>query len=208
MKKIAITQRILDNITYPETRDALDVRWMNIFENLNFLPVILPSHYNPENYFREEKIVGLILSGGNDLSAFSSDNSSIVRDKFEERLLEIALSKDIPILGICRGMQFVTQVFAGELKRSEGHIGNHKIVPCKESKFYDSLKKIDEVNSFHNYVVSKIPQGFIPSAKSNDGYYEAMEHSKKKIFCQMWHPERDEPLNPTSIEIMKQIFND
>ena len=43
MKKIAITQRIIENSTYFEIRDALDKRWSKLLNKIGLLPIILPS---------------------------------------------------------------------------------------------------------------------------------------------------------------------
>ena len=42
MKKIAITQRLIDNDSYKEIRETLDINWGKIFLQMNFLPIVLP----------------------------------------------------------------------------------------------------------------------------------------------------------------------
>ena len=208
MKKIAITQRIIDNDTYAETRDALDVRWAGIFERLNYLPIIIPSNFDNIKFFKELEIDGIILSGGNDLSVFSQDKNSLKRDEQEKSLLNYAIKNKIPVLGICRGMQLMAEHFGGKLKKTNGHVGNkHKITACKDSWFYKDIKNVTEVNSYHNYAVTVVPPGFKPSAKSADGTFEAMECPEKKLFAIMWHPERNKPLEKSNINLIQHFFD-
>jgi gamma-glutamyl-gamma-aminobutyrate hydrolase PuuD len=205
MKKIAITQRLTKYETYNETRDTLDVNWTRLFNALDFLPIIIPSHYDIEKYF-EMGIDGIILSGGNDLAIFSEDPNSKKRDSLEKQALQVAVQHNIPVLGVCRGMQLIAHIYGGDLKKAEGHVGHHKITVNKSSTFNRELGKIKEVNSYHNYVVASVPPGFISSAQSSDGYCEAMENEKLRIFAQMWHPERNTPFSQGDLELIKKVF--
>ena len=102
MKKIALTQRLLINENYFEVREALDVKWGGLFKKLDFLPVILPIEFEYKKYFNSIKIDGIILTGGNDLSALNENDLSIKRDQFEKRIIRYAIKNNIPILGTCR----------------------------------------------------------------------------------------------------------
>ena len=207
MKKIAITQRLIENVGYFEIRDALDIEWGKLFSSLGYLPILLPTEYDFKKYFEEFEINGIILSGGNDLSSIFPDELSKKRDAFEKELLSFAIKKDIPVLGICRGMLVIAEYFNGEFKKVDGHVGiNHKILISDESKFNHDLKYIGDVNSYHNYSVEKISGDFVISAKSEGGVIEAIEHKKYKIFGQMWHSERQAPLNANELKVIKKLF--
>ena len=207
MKKIAITQRLIENVSYFEIRDALDIRWGKLFSNLGYLPILLPTDYNFKQYFEAFDINGIILSGGNDLSSILPDELSKKRDAFEKELIKYAIKIDIPVLGICRGMLVIAEYFNGEFKKVDGHVGiNHNILISDKSKFNHDLKNIGDVNSYHNYSVEKISNDFIISAKSEDGVIEAIEHKKYKIFGQMWHSERQDPFNENELNIIKKLF--
>ncbi|MBL7912843.1 MAG: type 1 glutamine amidotransferase [Bacteroidia bacterium] len=209
MKKIAITQRLIENETYAETRDALDIRWANIFKALNYLPIVLPTDFDHSVYFSEIKIDGIILSGGNDLSSISKNNTSIKRDEQEIKLIKYAIQKEIPVLGICRGMQLMTDHFGGKLEKITNHVGNkHAIILDRASRFYKPLKNCNKVNSYHNYAVIKVPDGFNALAIAEDGSIEAMENNEKKLLAIMWHPERNEPIEHTDLDLIKLFFND
>lgn len=207
MKKIAITQRLIENNNYYEIRDALDIRWALLFKSLDYLPILLPTNYDFETYFKEIKIDGIVLSGGNDLGYLSDGKLSKKRDIFEKGLIKCAIEKNIPILGICRGMQIMADYFNGEFEKVNGHVGTkHRILCSEESNFKEYLKKLDFVNSYHNYGIREIPDNFIISARSEDGFIEAMENNKLNIFCQMWHSERQFPFNEYELMIIKNLF--
>lgn len=207
MKKIAITQRLIENKSYYEIRDALDIRWAELFKSLGFLPILLPTDYDFRQYFNGFKINGLILSGGNDLSSVSDNELSKKRDAFEKEIIKFAIEKGIPVLGVCRGMLIIADYFDGKFEKVEGHVGiKHRIIVSDKSEFEHNLKKLNYVNSYHNYGIKNIPEDFIISAMSEEGIIEAIEHKKYKIFGQMWHSERQTPFNENELKIIKKIF--
>lgn len=207
MKKIAITQRLIENNSYYEIRDGLDIRWAELFRELNYLPILLPTNYNFEKYFELIDINGIILSGGNDLGCLVNDELSKKRDIFEKEIIKFAIKEGIPILGICRGMHIIADYFNGNFEKIDGHVGtNHRIVVSDKSEFKEYLNKLNYVNSYHNYGIKKIPDGFILSAMSDDGIIEAMENEEHNIFCQMWHTERQFPFNDNELMIIKKLF--
>ncbi len=209
MKKIAISQRLIENNSYYEIRDELDIRWAALFRELDYLPILLPTNYNFEKYFELIDINGIILSGGNDLGYLVNDELSKKRDIFEKSIIKFAIKECIPMLGVCRGMQIIADYFNNDdLEKVDGHVGtSHRIVVSDKSKFREYLKKLDFVNSYHNYGIKKIPDGFILSAKSDDGIIEAMENKEHNIFCQMWHSERQTPFKENELMIIKKLFN-
>ena len=117
MKKIAITQRLIENTSYFEVRDCLDTNWTNLFKSLSIIPIILPTNYPIENFIDNGiTIDGLILSGGNDLNNFNPNNLSEIRDNYELKLIEFFVKNKIPILGLCRGMQLLSNYFGAKFE--------------------------------------------------------------------------------------------
>jgi gamma-glutamyl-gamma-aminobutyrate hydrolase PuuD len=208
LKKIAITQRIIENNTYYEIRDCLDTNWIRIFQSLNIIPLIIPTGFNIENYYNSGiKLDGIILSGGNDLTIFDDNKLSQQRDKFELEILSYAIKNKIPLMGICRGMQLITSFWKGKFEVNIEHIAKrHKIITNKESKYFESLSKIKEVNSYHKYCIKSVSNDFIISAQSEDGLIEAIEHKEFPIFAQMWHSEREEHLNKNELDVFRELF--
>lgn len=198
MKKIAITQRIIKNDTYYEIREALDIRWGRLFKELNFLPIILPYKYD----FKKYDFDGVILSGGNDIGEIE------LRDKFEYSLIEYCLEQDIPIFGVCRGLQIVAKYFNSTFKKVDNQIGlKHNLVVNKHSKYAKFLKKIDIVNSYHNIAIDRLDDNLTISAWNEDKtIIKAIEHKKKKIFAVMWHSEREEPFRKEELQLIMEFF--
>ena len=117
---IAISLRIVKAQNYDETRDALSHDWPQFLENLGIIPIYIPNNLlNVKNYLSAFEIDGLILSGGDNLG------TDPVRDKTETELLQYAMSKNIPTLGICRGLQLINQYFGGSIteNNSDSHVG-------------------------------------------------------------------------------------
>ena len=208
MKKIAITQRLILNESYYERRETLDTQWGLLLNELDFLPIILPIESNYKSYFEAIKIDGIILTGGNDLNSINPNTLSYQRDIFEKEIIEYGIDNNIPILGICRGMQIIADFFNASFNKVNNQVNiKHSLVVNQKSRYSKELNRLKEVNSFHNYAVEKIGDEFIISARDNSGVIKAIEHKEYKIFGQMWHSEREEPFNSSELELIKSFFN-
>ena len=208
MKKIAITQRVLLNDSYPEVREALDIRWGKLFKELDFLPVVLPIEIDFEEYFKYNDIEGIILTGGNNLNSMDSNKLSEFRDNFEFKLIDYGIKNNIPIYGFCRGMQLIAEYFKCAIKPLQNHVGTkHKLNISQKSKYKELLLDLGKVNSFHNYGIHNTGDELLVSAKSEDNSAEAIEHLENKIFAQMWHSEREEPFKKSELNLIKAFFN-
>ena len=207
IKVVAITQRLVRDGKTLEIREALDINWARLFQSIDLLPVSLPIGCDFKKYFKNMKISGIVLTGGNDLSSLTKDNLSVMRDKREKELIEFAIKQNLPLFGICRGMQIIAEYFGANIIKVRGHVGsNHKILLNKRSKHKNILTRIKKVNSFHNYAVGDIGRDLLISAWSEDGVIEAIEHFQYKIFGQMWHPERERPFSQADLEFIKKYF--
>ena len=204
MKLIAVSQRIDNHTDRQEIRDAIDQRLIAFLLECNCLPVQVPNFAglkNPrqckeqnhlQNWLDRVQPDGIVLSGGNDIGKYPT------RDNLEYGLVEYALSKKIPMLGICRGMQ-VLGVWAGEdLKPVNGHVG-HKHQLNGQFTY--------EVNSYHNFALHKCPKDFKVTARSEDGSIEAIQHQYLPWSGIMWHPEREEPFLIDDINNVKSMLD-
>lgn len=208
MKIILITQRTDINEKTGEERNALALSWGPLFSRLGFLPVILPAEYDFRKYFDEFNIAGVLLTGGNDLHEISGNEIDKKRDEHEFELLKYCVNNSIAVLGICRGMQVIASYFNGEVVSVDKHAGTrHEIKIYNSSKYLTDYKN-NNVNSYHNYGMYKVPDGFKASAICpTDNVIEAMEHESLKIYAQMWHPERELPFNNDDIKILKDFWD-
>ena len=103
------------------------------------------------------------------------------RDQFELSLLDWCLKKQVPILGICRGMQLIVRFFGGRIAPIEGHVRrNHKVA--------GNFSGI--VNSYHELGIFSVPPGFKVEARAEDNSVEAILNPEKKCLGILWHPER------------------
>jgi gamma-glutamyl-gamma-aminobutyrate hydrolase PuuD len=106
--------------------------------------------------------VGLVMTGGNNISSCEGDRLSKQRDNFEKRLMLAAIEEGIPILAVCRGsypqvihlvslgMQLVADFFGLNLKKKPGHVATkHRIKVREDSKFAGLLTKYTTTNSYH-----------------------------------------------------------
>ena len=177
------------------------------FKKLNFLPVILPIEFDYKKYFNSIKIDGIILTGGNDLSTLNQNNLSLKRDGFEKKIIQYAIKKNIPIYGMCRGMQIIAEHFGASFKKVKGQVATrHSLIVNKKSKYFKELNRISTVNSFHNYAIDSLPKNMMASATNENGIIKAMEHKKYKIFGQMWHSERENFFDKNQTILIKKFF--
>lgn len=203
MRKIAITQRLVENESYKEQRECLDIRWGKVFKKLNFLPIVLPYDYD----FKHYKFDGIILSGGNDLNSITPSVLNKKRDEFENNLITFAIKKDLPIFGVCRGMQIIANYFNSTFKKITGQINTIDTLQInQESRYYNSLKHLETINSYANYFIDNIGDQLIISATNQDNIIKMIEHKNKKIFASMGHIERNNPLQNSELNLLKGFF--
>lgn len=182
LKWIGITQRLIENTSYYEIREALSLEWGELFAEFfsEFLP--LPLSYKIDFKRYAPHLSGVILSGGNDLNMLNPNALSKTRDKYEEEVISYCLQNNLPLLGICRGAQMIAHYFGSRLECLSGHIRPHNII--------NSHNKTIEVNSFHQYGIIELGEALEPLSRADDWSIESFCHRKNPIFGIMWHIER------------------
>ncbi len=187
-----------------EWSDFLYTDYCQFFEGLGCNLVYIPNLSDSfENYFSQIPIKALILSGGNDLSseftkkpAVDVRNSAPLRDTAEKRLLDLAIERKIPVLGICRGMQFINFYFGGTTTQTinQGlHVKKtHRISFCDQNLIELSDRKEMVVNSYHHQGIreDQLSPKLKAMALSHDNLIEALYHPELPIVGIQWHPER------------------
>lgn len=197
-KRIAVSQRCDDVPGREEVRDALDVRLSELLWELGFVPLPLASGVgSPADYLAELAPDGILLSGGNDIG------SAPRRDCIESAALDYARAKDLPVLGICRGMQFMNHYQGGKLLPVAEHaaVRHHVHGPLVGETGR-------EVNSYHNQGLldADLGQCLDAIAWADDGVVEALRHRERKWIGIMWHPERDKPVGDADRALISQHF--
>jgi len=210
VKTILLSQRLTNVEAYDETRECLDIRWASFLKECGLIPVAVPINGNVVDYFSAFNPVGILLTGGNDLSCCCpGDDLCKKRDSFERGLVKEAIDRDLSLLGVCRGMQLIAHYFSLSMKRVEGHVTeSHPISIQVNSRFGRFYEKHCVVNSYHNFSISDIKDAFDISARmAEDNVIEAFEHGEYDIAGMMWHPERVEPFDKRDISFFKEFFS-
>ncbi len=208
MKRILVTQRLCKHEQYNEVYDRLDTMWAKLFNEANLLLIPLPSGCNLKLFLEENPIDGILLTGGNNLSCVQDDELSVQRDAIEKEVLHYAVNTNIPVIGVCRGMQVIAHHFGASLIPVKNHSAiKHDCIPSEASTFSSYFNKCLNVNSYHDYAVTDIKEPLHIVAKSSDGSIEAIEHDSKKIVGFMWHPEREKPFINNDIEFLSEFYS-
>ena len=160
---------------------------------------------------------GLMLSGGIDIypdiycdwaPIETKGKYNPERDGFELKILDSAVKRKIPVLGICRGLQLVNVFYRGSLIFDIEEIRNvnhrrisqtedrmHKVIIFPDSLMSEIVKSdIAVVNSSHHQAIDRLGEGLMVNAKSDDGIVEGIEYADKTnkpfFLGVQWHPER------------------
>lgn len=163
---------------------------------------------------------GVLLAGGNDVSPDRYGHEPInelgevnpLRDEFEGRLVRMAVAREMPVFGICRGIQSMNVAMGGTLwqdvpsqfHRTDGkpslahsqtradYYTSHSVNINKETLLYSVIgEETIRVNTFHHQAVRDPAPGLLVGAHATDGLIESIEHPSLPFFLGVqWHPER------------------
>lgn len=163
-----------------------------------------------------DAIDGLCLAGGQDIEPThyganrhpSTEASQLERDEAELALVEAALERDLPILGICRGSQVLNVACGGSLiqhlpdtaagsrhREVVGVFSDHPVEIAPGTTLERILGPLAPVKSHHHQATDRVGAGLVPVAWADDGTIEALEAPGRTFALGVqWHPEEGEDL--------------
>jgi putative glutamine amidotransferase len=195
-------------------------------ENAGGTPILLPLIKNESHISDFLNIInGLLLSGGVDVDPLlygeephpKMGKIDVDKDRVEMKLIPRALELDLPILGICRGIQVLNVAAGGTLyqdmsmspnsvlkhrQEAPGSYATQTIEVKENSRLWEILgQSVIRVNSFHHQAVKEVAPEMITSAVSCDGIIEAIESPNHSFVIGIqFHPE-------LMWETSKPVFN-
>jgi gamma-glutamyl-gamma-aminobutyrate hydrolase PuuD len=161
-------------------------------------------------------IDGLCLAGGSDVEPTrygedrhpATERSQQERDEAELALVQGALGRNMPMLGICRGIQVMNVARGGTLiqhlpdtpagenhREVVGVFSDHPVDIATGSRLEEILGRIAPVKSHHHQATDQVGEGLVPVAWAEDGTIEALEDPSKRFALGVqWHPEEGDDL--------------
>lgn len=183
-----------------------------------------------------EECDGLLLTGGPDVypGRYSQEKDTVKcgafdfkRDTLEWSLIRSAKALDMPVLGICRGLQIFNIYHGGSLypdiptdldtivthRCKDTYDCFHSIRVSKESGLLEiSGERRGIVNSNHHQGINRLGDGLLALARTEDGLIESIEYldseSMPFFLGVQWHPERMDFQNPFSLSIAERFINE
>ena len=180
------------------------------------VPVLLPIGADDAATAVVSRLDGLILSGGPDIEPVRygaapdpfAERSQADRDTWETALLMAALQADLPVLGICRGLQLINVCLGGTLHQhlpdlaggerhrpAPGVYGTVRVRLDTAALPGSLLGEGVDVPCHHHQSIDRLGSGLVASAWAQDGTIEAAWVPRRKFLVGVqWHPEvRDDP---------------
>ncbi len=199
MKRIGVSQRVDIYPDRGERRDALDQRWADLLWDIGLVTVPLSSLCaNKPGYLEILNLDGFILSGGNNIGEAPE------RDALEHAVLSYAWEREKPVLGVCRGAQYMNVYCGGQLHPVTGHVAqDHPIVGPLANRYM-----LTTVNSYHAQAIlpDVLAPSLTPIAWAEDETIEAMQHRSFPWLGILWHPERISPYSSANIKLISDQF--
>ncbi|NYJ01741.1 putative glutamine amidotransferase [Nocardioides thalensis] len=173
-------------------------------------------------------LAGVVITGGQDVHpAYWGGDTSVVRgidprtdpmvhdperDEYELALVRAALEREIPVLGVCRGMQVLNVALGGTLvpDLAPGSVSHLSADTAPTDGTVDHLVSFETgsvaaglfdgdvvTNSWHHQAVDQCGAGVVVTGRTADGVVEAIEVPGRPVLGVQWHPEWMKSTDPT-----------
>ena len=189
--------------------------YINGLKAAGAVPLVLPLMDNTSDILEITDICdGFLFTGGQDIapSLYGEEKLPLCgecspeRDIMEKLILDEALKRDKPVLGICRGIQFINAYLGGTLwqdiptqfsdklthcQKPPYDVPVHNVEIVKDTPLHTLLKKDSiSVNSYHHQGIRELSSKLKCMAASPDGLIEAVYAPDKRfVWAVQWHPE-------------------
>ena len=194
---------------------GVDTKYMQFASMFGDVCIITPDHHPMDLNL-------LILKGGHDINpanygqrpGYAISTSNPFQEEFDNEWLPQYITKEIPIFGICRGLQALNIHFGGTLNQ---HIVNHPTNGDDREELTHNVRasspksKMFGVNSMHHQAIDKLGEGLEVMLEECDdkgrlstGIIEAIKHKTLPIIAVQWHPE--EMLDSWSTDAVKSLI--
>lgn len=196
------------------------------------LPVLIPDCLGQNEIGELPSLIdGLLLTGGGDVDPEYFGEEPLppcgeiapVRDAFEIALVKIALAADMPVLGICRGVQVLNIAAGGDIYQDlptqlKGCLKHNQEAPLWAPTHNIQIQpgtrlenifreKVIRVNSFHHQAIRNPAPGFIVCARASDGVIEAVESTQHRFALGVQcHPEGMWEKDPRFLKLFSALI--
>ncbi len=200
---IAITARVT------QQRYCVNQDYIDAIKNAGAVCLLVLPQSKAELSILLSSVSGICIPGGLDVDPnlyhqpnLGSDPIQSEIDQLDLDVFAISNEKDIPIFGICRGLQIINVALGGTLiqdlpsevidhtlnSKNDNKNRGHLVSILRPSLLYGLFGDEIEVNTYHHQAIERLADGLTASAFAADGVIEAVE--AKNLFAVQWHPER------------------
>ena len=168
------------------------------------------------------RVDGIVLHGGGDIEperyGQSRDAASLygmnaAHDEVELALVRDAISRDVPMLAICRGLQIVNVALGGTLHQDLGtpeHTRRfHPVNLVDGSRTADAMGSVlaAACHSYHHQAIDSVGDGLVVTARADDGTIEGVERPASRwLVAVQWHPEDSAGDDPQQQSLFDELI--